>query len=45
VIAALGLTLYGQLLAPVAAHDVLGPGLAGLLLGVMLACARRGPRR
>ena len=41
-VAGLGLTLYGQLIAPMAAHDVLGAGLAGLLLGVMLACARLG---
>ena len=44
-VAGLGLGLYGGLIAPVAPHDVLGAGLAGLLLGAMLECSRRGRGR
>jgi hypothetical protein len=45
VVAGMGLVLYGRLIAPVVAHDVLGAGLAGLLVGVMLECSRRGQGR
>jgi hypothetical protein len=43
--AGLGLVLYGWGIAPVAAHDVLGAVLSGLLLGAMLECSRRGQGR
>ena len=44
-VAGMGLVLYGRGIAPVAAHDVLGAVLAGMLLGVMIECYRRGPGR
>jgi YVTN family beta-propeller protein len=44
-IAGLGLIIYGQFIEPVAAHDVIGAGLAGLVLGVLIECSRRGRGR
>ena len=44
-VAGMGLVVYGRLIAPVAAHDILGAGLAGLLLGTMIECSRRGRGR
>ena len=44
-VAGLGLGLYGGLIAPAAPHDVLGAGLAGLLLRAILECSRRGRGR
>jgi hypothetical protein len=44
-VAGMGLVLYGRLIEPVAAHDVLGAALAGMLLGAMIECYRRGQAR
>jgi len=44
-VASMGLVLYGGLIDPVAAHDVLGAVLAGMLLGAMIECYRRGQGR
>jgi IPTL-CTERM motif len=44
-VAGMGLVLYGRGIEPVAAHDVLGAVLAGMLLGAMIECYRRGQGR
>jgi hypothetical protein len=44
-VAGMGLMLYGRGIEPVAAHDVLGAVLAGMLLGAMIECYRRGQGR
>ena len=44
-LAGMGLMLYGWGIERMAAHDVLGAILAGLLLGAMIECYRRGQGR
>jgi hypothetical protein len=41
-VAGLGLVLYGRLIEPVAAHDVIGAVLSGVVLGVLLESYRQG---
>ena len=43
-LATLGLVVYAVLIAPLVPHDGLGAFLAGLLIGVMVECYRRGCR-
>lgn len=44
-VAGLGLLLYGRLISPLVAHDVIGAALSGVLLGLMLECSRPGRAR
>ena len=44
-VAGFGLVLYGRLIEPVAAHDVIGAVLSGVVLGVLLECYRQGRER
>jgi YVTN family beta-propeller protein len=42
VVAGLGLVLYGRLIEALAAHDVIGAVLSGVIIGVLLECYRQG---
>jgi len=44
-VAGMGLGLYGRGIEPLAARDVLGAALAGLLLGAIIEGSRRGQGR